>query len=113
VSQIYFNPTCSKCRSALALLDERGIETDVIRYLDDAPTRADLEHLMNLLAIEDPRAMMRTSEAVYGELHLENASRDDLLEAVGTHPILLERPIFVRGDKAVIGRPPERVLKLL
>lgn len=113
MSQIYFNPSCSKCRSALALLHEHGIEADVVRYLDDAPTRADLERLMDLLAIEDPRAMMRTGEAVYKELQLGDASRDELLEAIGAHPILLERPIFVSGDRAVIGRPPERVLELL
>jgi arsenate reductase (glutaredoxin) len=113
VSQIYFNPSCSKCRSALALLDEHGIEAEVIRYLEEAPTRADLERLMDLLAIEDPRAMMRTGEAVYDELQLAHASRDELLDAVQVHPILLERPIFVRGDRAVIGRPPEQVLELL
>ncbi len=113
MSQIYFNPSCSKCRSALALLDERGIDADVIRYLDDAPTRGDLERLMDLLAIDDPRAMIRTGEAVYEELQLENAGSDELLDAMKTHPVLLERPIFVKGDRAVIGRPPERVLELL
>jgi arsenate reductase (glutaredoxin) len=113
VSRIYFNPSCSKCRSALALLEEHGLEVDVVRYLDVAPTRAELEHLMALLGIDDPRAMMRRGEGMYEELQLRGASRDQLLDAVVDHPILLERPIFVSGDKAVIGRPPERVLGLI
>jgi arsenate reductase len=68
---------------------------------------------MTLLGIDDPRAMMRPGEAVYVELELEGAGPDRLLDAIMAHPILLERPIFVRGDKAVVGRPPERVLDLL
>jgi arsenate reductase len=66
-----------------------------------------------MLAIDDPRQMMRTGEAVYAELGLDNATPDRLLEAITIHPILLERPIFVVGDKAVIARPPERLLELL
>lgn len=112
-SQIFFNPACSKCRSALALLDEQHIEAEVVRYLDDPPTRADLERLMTLLGIDDPRLMMRTGEPVYVELALDGRPGDELLEALTQHPILLERPIFVVGDRAVIGRPPERVLELL
>jgi arsenate reductase len=112
-SQIYFNPSCSKCRSAQALLDEHQIEADVVRYLDDAPTRADLEHLMELLGIDDPRLMMRTGESAYAELGLDQKTTAELLDAIAAHPILLERPIFVHDGRAVIGRPPERVLELL
>jgi arsenate reductase len=113
VSEIYFNPSCSKCRTALALLDERGVEVEVVRYLETAPSRGELEGLMDLLGIGDPRAMMRTGEPVYAELQLEGATHDELLDAMTTYPILLERPIFVNGQRAVIGRPPERVLELL
>jgi arsenate reductase (glutaredoxin) len=112
-SQLYFNPSCSKCRTAQALLDERGVRAEIIRYLDTPPTRSDLERLMRLLEIDDPRQMMRTGEAMYAELGLSDASPDDLLLAITTHPILLERPIFVVGGRAVVGRPPERVLELL
>ena len=112
-SQIYFNPSCSKCRSAQAILDEHHIEAEVVRYLDVPPTRADLEQLMALLGIDDPRLMMRTGEAVYAELGLDEKGSTALLDAIVTHPILLERPIFVHGGRAVIGRPPERVLELL
>lgn len=110
---LYFNPSCSKCRSADAILKENGIEADVVRYLDQPPSVEQLRELMGMLGIDDPREMMRTGESVYGELGLEGASADRLLEAISEHPILLERPIFVREGKAVIARPPERLLELL
>ena len=68
--QIYVNPSCSKCRTALSLLEEHGVQADTIRYLDEPPTVADLRALMQLLAIDDPRLMMRTGEPVYAELAL-------------------------------------------
>jgi arsenate reductase (glutaredoxin) len=111
--QIYNNPSCSKCRTALSLLAERHIDADEIRYLDEPPSVADLTALMQLLGIDDPRLMMRTGESVYGELGLADQEGDALLEAISRHPILLERPIFVIGNRAVIARPPERLLELL
>lgn len=114
MSQIYFNPSCSKCRSALAILEERGVEADVVRYLDEAPTRADLDRLMGLLGIDDPRLMMRTAEPAYSEAGLgDDSSPDALLDAIAAHPVLLERPIFVVDGRAVIARPPERLLEIL
>jgi arsenate reductase len=112
-TQIYFNPSCSKCRRARSILDERGVPAETVRYLDTPPTRAELERLMVLLGIDDPRQMMRTGEAVYDELGLGQATPDGLLDAISAHPILLERPIFVVGRRAVIARPPERLLELL
>jgi arsenate reductase (glutaredoxin) len=111
--QIYVNPACSKCRTALSLLQEHGVQTDTIRYLDEPPSVADLKTLMQLLGIDDPRLMMRTGEPVYAELALDNVDGDALLEAIAHQPILLERPIFVMGDRAVIARPPDRLLELL
>jgi arsenate reductase len=111
--QIYVNPSCSKCRIALSLLEEHGVQAETILYLDDPPTVADLRELMALLAIDDPRLMMRTGEPLYGELALDDVAGDALLEAVAHHPILLERPIFAVAGRAVIARPPERVLELL
>ena len=112
---VYFNPACSKCRTTQGILAERGIEADYVRYLDNAPTRQDLERVMGLRGIDDPRQMMRTGEAVYKELGLGDSSvgRDRLLDAMTEHPILIERPIVIRGDRAVIARPAERVLELL
>ncbi len=113
MSQIYFTPTCSKCRTAHALLEEHQIDATTVLYLETPPTRPELERLMDLLGIGDPRLMMRTSEAVYAELALARASSAELLDAITAHPVLLERPIFVHGERAIIGRPPERVLEIL
>ena len=110
---VFFNPSCSKCRITRDLLEDRGIEADYVRYLEDAPSRAELERVMGLLGIDDPREMMRTGESVYKELGLKDVEGDALLDAMAAHPILIERPIVIRGDRAVIGRPPERVRELL
>jgi arsenate reductase len=112
-TRLYVNYECSKCRSALAILDDHAVKAEHVRYLEEPPTIADLQRLMTMLAVDDPRQMMRTGETVYAELGLENATPAQLLDAVTTNPILLERPIFVVGDKAVIARPPERLLELL
>jgi arsenate reductase len=110
---VWFNPSCSKCRGARDLLDEQHVSCELVRYLEDAPTRAELERVMGLLGIDDPRAMMRTGEAIYKELELADADNDALLDAMTKHPILIERPIVIRGDRAVIARPPEKLLDLL
>jgi arsenate reductase len=114
-TQVYFNPSCSKCRTAEGILREHNIDADFVRYLDTPPTREDLDRLMRLLGIDDPRQMMRTGEDAYQAEGLDrpDATKDELLDAIVRHPILLERPIVVRGDKAVIARPPERLLELL
>jgi arsenate reductase len=111
--KMWFNPNCSKCRGARDLMDEAGVACELVRYLDEAPSRDELERVMKLLDIDDPRAMMRTGEADYKELGLATADRDQLLDAMTEHPILIERPIVIRGDRAVIGRPPEKALELL
>lgn len=110
---VYFNSNCSKCRTTQGILAERGIEADYVRYLEQVPTRDELERVMKLLGIDDPRQMMRTGESAYRELGLADADHDRLLEAMTEHPVLIERPIVIRGDRAVIARPPERVLELL
>lgn len=110
--QVFFNPACSKCRTVRGILEERGLEADYVRYLEDAPTKADLERVLTLLGADDPRSMMRTQEDVYRKLELGSADRNALLDAMVEHPILIERPIIIRGDRAIIGRPPERALEL-
>jgi len=110
---VYFNPHCSKCRDARRILDGRGMEATYVRYLDESPARPELERVMGRLGIEDPRAMMRTGEPLYAELGLDEADRDGLLDAMATNPILIERPIVMRGDRAVIARPPDLLLDLL
>jgi arsenate reductase (glutaredoxin) len=110
---VYFNPGCSKCRGARDILEEQGVDATYVRYLEDAPSRDELERVMGLLGIDDPRAMMRTGESVYKDLGLAQADRDALLDAMVQHPVLIERPIVIRGDRAVIARPPEKLLDLL
>lgn len=110
---VYYNPHCSKCRQAVALLSERGIEHDRRDYLNDSPDRAELEGLMTLLGTDDPRSFVRSKESAFAELGLADADRDAVLDAISNHPKLLERPIVVRGDRAVVARPPELLLELL
>ena len=110
--QVLFNPLCSKCRTVRGLLEGRGVNADYLRYLEQTPTREQLEYVMKLLGIEDPRQMMRVNEAIYRELELKSAGKDALLDAMVAHPILIQRPIIIRGDRAVIGRPPDRALEL-
>lgn len=110
---LWHNPRCTKSRGAHALLTERGVSFREMRYLDEPPTRAELERVLALLGTEDPRALLRTGERLYRELGLADVDRDALLDAMVRHPILIERPVVIRGDRAVVARPPERLLDLL
>jgi arsenate reductase len=110
---VYFNPACSNCRTTEGILRERGIDATYIRYLETAPTREQLEEVLAKLGTDDPREMIRTKEPEYDQLGLAQANRDQLLDAMVAHPILIQRPIVIRGDKAVVARPPDRVLDLL
>ena len=110
---VWFNPDCSKCRGACDLLDARGIEPSLVRYLDSTPGRAELERVLRMLGTDDPRAIVRSGEPEYTELRLDQADRDELLEAMVAHPVLIERPIVIRGNRAVVARPPERLLELI
>lgn len=96
-----------------AILAGRGVAADYVRYLEKAPTRAELEVVLAKLGADDPRAMMRTGEDVYQRLGLADASRGELFEAMVEYPVLIERPIVVVGRRAVVARPAERVLELL
>lgn len=111
---IYHNPKCSKSRQTLELLTERGIEPTIIEYLKTPPTHQQLDSILRGLDME-PSALMRTGEAEYKALGLDDPSlsRDQLIEAMINTPKLIERPIVVAGDQIVIGRPPEAVLTIL
>jgi len=110
---IWTNPRCSKCRGAEALLTDAGVNVERIRYLDDPPSRDEIVRVLALTGETDPRTMMRTSEPLYRELNLAQATASELLDAMSQNPILIERPIVIRKDQAVIARPPELLLKLL
>jgi arsenate reductase len=111
---IYHNPRCSKSRATLALIDGQGKQADVVEYLKTPPSAEQLEAILQMLGLE-PRQLMRTKEVEYKEAGLEDPglSRDQLLAAMVKYPKLIERPIVIRGGKAVIGRPPEKVLEIL
>jgi len=111
---LYHNPRCSKSRAALELLRSRGIEPTIVAYLDTPPDARALAELLRKLTL-GPRQVLRTGEPEYAALGLADPALDDaaLVQAIVTHPRLLERPIAVSGARAVIGRPPERVLELL
>ncbi|HVL80443.1 MAG TPA: arsenate reductase (glutaredoxin), partial [Actinomycetota bacterium] len=108
---IFYNGACSKCRGTMELLRERGIEPEVVEYLSAPPTAEELRELSAKLGLP-VRELVRTSEPRYAELGLDDASEDELVEALAREPVLLQRPIVVSGGRAVIGRPPERVLDL-
>jgi arsenate reductase len=110
---IYHNPQCSKSRRALELLRERGIEPRVVDYLLTPPDAREIVVLLELLRLR-VREIVRTHEPVYRTLGLD-AVRDDteLTRAIAANPILLERPIVLAGDRAVIGRPTERIQEIL
>ena len=109
---VWFNPRCSKARGARDLLADQGVPSNLYDYLRESPSKAEIEDVMKKLGIADPREMMRTGESAYAELDLANADRDELLDAMAGHPILIERPIVILGARAVIARPPERLLEL-
>jgi arsenate reductase len=111
---IYHNPRCSKSRATLELLDARGIRPEVVRYLETPPDAATLERLLNLLGLQ-PRQLMRTREAEYRDHGLDDPAltRRQLIDAMVRCPKLIERPIVVRGNRAALGRPPEKVLEIL
>ena len=111
---IYHNPRCSKSRATLSLLGEQGKQPEVVEYLKTPPTAAELKKILKMLGLK-PRELMRRKEKEYREAGLDDASLSDaqLIEAMVKHPKLIERPIVIKGGKAALGRPPEKVLDIL
>lgn len=111
---LYHNPRCSKSREALALLQARGVQPVVIAYLDHPPRTSELRQLVDRLGLP-VRALLRPGEPEFESLGLGDPALSDeaLLAAMAAHPRLIERPVFVHDGRAVIGRPPTRVLELL
>ena len=112
--RVFHNPKCSKCRLTMGILDDKGVDTTVIEYLKAPPNTAELSEILDLLGLE-PRDLMRRHEAPYKDNNLgdPDLSREQLIQAMIDNPILIERPIVINGDKATIGRPPEKVLDIL
>ena len=110
--EILHNPRCSKSRATLSIILENNIQPTIRLYLDDPLS---IEEIRNLLIKLDTTAdqIVRKNEDVYKKLNLKNSDQDLLIEKISKNPILLERPIVVKGEEAIIGRPPENVMKLL
>lgn len=111
--RVYHNKRCSKSRAACQLIAERGVAAEIVDYLQTPPSLDELRALVGSLGMR-PEQLVRRGEAVFKERYAgRSLSDEEWLRAMVEHPILIERPIVVRGDRAVIGRPPEKVLDLL
>ncbi len=111
--KIWHNPRCSKSRNALALLEEKGVDVEVVKYLDTPPSKVELVQMLKMLGIS-ARELMRTKEEIYKELNLNNETDEDkLIAAMVANPKLIERPIVIKDGKAAIGRPMENIIELL
>lgn len=110
---IYHNPRCSKSRQTLALLEERGIQPEIVLYLETPPSEDTLKAILKKLGMT-ARQLLRKGEDAYSDNHLSDASLSEqqLITAMAAHPKLIERPIVINGNKAALGRPPEQVLDI-
>lgn len=111
--KIYHNNRCSKSRCGLELLENSGKEYEIVKYLETPPTSEELKHIIKLLGIT-PIELVRKNEAIWKEnFKGKELSDSDVISAMATYPKLIERPIVISGNKAVIGRPPERILDII
>ena len=111
---IYHNPGCSKSRETLQILQDNNLSPEIVEYLDEPPTAQELTDIIAMLGI-GARDLLRTTEQAYrdAELDDDSLSDDEIIEAICQYPTLLQRPIVVAGDKAIIGRPPIKVLDII
>jgi arsenate reductase len=110
---IWHNPQCSKSRAAMEILKENKLQSDIVKYLKDTPSTTEIKNVLNMLGLS-ARELMRTKEDIYKELDLANENDEEkLIEAMAKNPKLIERPIIIKGNKAIIGRPTERIAEFL
>ncbi|MEN0654324.1 MULTISPECIES: arsenate reductase (glutaredoxin) [Hyphobacterium] len=111
---IWHNPRCTKSRQTLALMEQKGISPRIRLYLEDAPSEAEIREVVERLGLDSARDLMRVKEAEYKQLGLDKVENEDkLVAAMAQTPKLIERPVVIKGERAVIGRPPEDVLDIL
>lgn len=110
---IFHNPRCRKSRETLEIIKSKGVEPELRLYLTDAPNKKELQEVLKKLSMK-PSELVRKKESIFVELYKgKDLSEEDYLQAMLDHPKLIERPIVISGDKAILGRPPENVLDLL
>ncbi len=110
---IYYNPECSKCQTALCSIEERGLQTEIIEYLKDSPTEEDIAGLLKKLGIP-ARELVRVSEPLFQEMFKDaNLTESEWIGVMAKYPILIQRPIIIRGDKAVLGRSKDQLDSIL
>ena len=110
---IWHNNRCGKSRSALQILEENGIKPEVVKYLENPPTAKEIKDVLKKAGIK-AHDLIRTGESIYKELYKgKTLSENEWIDAMVEHPILIERPVVIHGDKALIARPPEKVLEIL
>lgn len=111
---IWHNPRCGKSREGLKTLEEQNIEFETLKYLDTPPSKDELASVIKKLGIH-PKELVRTKEAIYKELGLKNRelSEEEWIEVISEHPKLIERPVVIKDDRAVIGRPASKIVELL
>jgi len=110
---IYHNPRCSKSRETLSIIKESGVDVNVVEYLNEIPTREELVNLLKKLNLS-AQDIVRKGEPIYKGLYKgKDLSETEWIEAMSLHPKLIERPIVVKGDEAILGRPPQNVIKLI
>ena len=110
---IWHNPRCGKSRDGVKLLEEKGVDAEVVKYLDTPPTKEEVKAVLKMIGIS-ARELMRTKEAIYKELNLkEETDEEKLIEAMVANPKLIERPVVIKDGKAAIGRPIENIIDLL
>jgi arsenate reductase (glutaredoxin) len=110
---IWHNPRCSKSREALSILESQECEKDIIRYLETSPDKAQIKNILKMLGLS-ARELMRIKEDIYKELNLkEEQDEEKLIEAMAQNPKLIERPVIIKGDKAIIARPSSLIADFL
>jgi len=112
---IFHNPSCSKSRGALDLLNQQGVDPRIVRYLDTPPDRATIERILDAIG-DPPQALVRTGDQKFKDAGLTRddvATREQVIDVLLAHPEVMERPVVLVGERAVIARPSERVLELL
>lgn len=111
--EIYHNPRCGKSREGLQILEQSGKNFETIKYLEDTPSVEKLSKIIKLLKIQ-PIELVRQNEKIWKELFKNsNLSDDELIQVMAKHPILIERPIVINGNKAIVGRPPSKILEII